>query len=78
MSNCQFVLLCQDLNLGLDGFPINVINMKTATFRNGSTIPNGSYRLLFRALRVTGNPKEDNLKDYDFAFTESFGVRVQV
>ena len=74
----NFILLCQDLNLGLDGFPINVINMKTATFRNGSTIPNGSYRLLFRALRVTGNPKEDNLKDYDFAFTESFGVRVQV
>lgn len=25
-------------------------------FNNGTTIPNGSYRVLFRALKNTGNP----------------------
>lgn len=58
----------------MNGFPVNVISMKTATFHNGSTIPNGSYRFLFRALRVTGNPKVD--ADYDFALSDSFGVEV--
>jgi hypothetical protein len=62
------------MGLDSDGFPIDFINMKTATFPNGSTIPNGSYRLLFCALRITGNPEED--KDYDFALTDSFEVQV--
>ena len=72
----MFFLAPQDLNLGVDGFPVNVINMKTPTFLNGSTIPNGSYRLLFRALKVTGNPKLDELKDFEPAFTDIFGVQV--
>lgn len=70
MSNWPFA----PQDLGPKGLPINVINMKTATFRNGSTIPNGSYRFFLRALRVTGDPKLE--EDYDFALTDSFGVEV--
>jgi hypothetical protein len=32
-------------------------------FSNGTTIPNGSYKILVRALRVTGDPKNEN--DYE-------------
>ena len=40
-------------------------------FANGTAISNGSYRLLFRALRVTGNPKEED--DYESWLSPIFG-----
>lgn len=39
---------------GSNSFPLT-----TPTFANGTTIPNGSYRLLLRALRVTGDPTKE-------------------
>lgn len=33
------------------------------TFSDGSKIPNGSYRILIRALRVSGDAERD--QDYD-------------
>ena len=44
------------------------------TFANGSTIPNGDYRVLIRALRVTGNPA--NEEDYETWLSPIFGIRV--
>jgi hypothetical protein len=40
----------------------NSLNL-TSTFTNGSQIPDGSFRVLLRALRVTGDPTQE--KDYD-------------
>ena len=76
ISNCPFSFFFapQDLNFGQYGFPISVFDMKTATFLNGSTIPNGFYRFLFRAFRVTGDRALN--QDYDYALSDSFGVQV--
>ena len=57
----------------MEGSAYSFIPIKT-TFLNGSTIPNGSYRLVFRALRVTGNPNLE--EDYDSAFSDVFGIQV--
>jgi len=32
----------------------------TTSFGNGTTIPDGEYRVLLRALRIFGNPSEQN------------------
>ncbi|KAJ7130843.1 subtilisin-like protease [Mycena crocata] len=42
------------------------------TFANGTVIPNGSYRILLRALRVTGNPT--NEADYESWLSPIIGV----
>ncbi|KAJ7817766.1 subtilisin-like protease [Mycena olivaceomarginata] len=42
------------------------------TFANGTVIPNGSYRVLLRSLRVTGDPT--NEADYDSWLSPVFGV----
>lgn len=44
------------------------------TFANGTTIANGSYRVLVRALRVTGNPTRE--EDYDSWLSPILGVQV--
>ncbi|KIO15420.1 hypothetical protein M407DRAFT_35006 [Tulasnella calospora MUT 4182] len=41
----------------------NVLSMKSRQFANGTTIPNGSYRVLLRALEITGDPSNEN--DYE-------------
>lgn len=41
----------------------NAIEINPPTFANGTAIPNGSYKLLIRALKVTGDPKSQ--ADYD-------------
>ncbi|KIO28453.1 hypothetical protein M407DRAFT_71764, partial [Tulasnella calospora MUT 4182] len=41
----------------------NVLSMKSRQFANGTTIPNGSYRVLLRALKITGDPSNEN--DYE-------------
>ncbi|KAK7473104.1 hypothetical protein VKT23_001205 [Stygiomarasmius scandens] len=43
-------------------------------FANGTTIPNGQYRVLVRALRVTGNP--ENESDYESWLSPVIGVFV--
>ncbi|KAJ7733523.1 pyrolysin [Mycena metata] len=47
------------------------LNM-TNTFANGTVIPNGSYKVFIRALRVTGDP--DNEADYDTWLSPTMGV----
>ena len=42
-------------------------------FANATVIPNGNYRVLVRALRVTGDPKRQ--EDYDSYLSEIIGVR---
>ncbi|KAJ7767725.1 subtilisin-like protease [Mycena metata] len=59
--------LVSDLNF------VSGLNM-TNTFANGTVIPNGSYKVLIRALRVTGDP--DNEADYDAWLSQTMGVFV--
>ncbi|CUA76593.1 Minor extracellular protease vpr [Rhizoctonia solani] len=37
--------------------------LQVGTFANGTAIPDGSYKVLFRALKITGNPKKQ--EDYE-------------
>lgn len=46
--------------------------MAQPVFANGTTIPEGSYRILLRALRVTGNP--DNQEDYESWLSPVVGI----
>jgi len=46
--------------------------LSTPTFANGTTIPSGSYRVLMRALRVTGDPARE--EDYDTWLSPILGV----
>ncbi|KAG7098360.1 hypothetical protein E1B28_000318 [Marasmius oreades] len=48
--------------------------VNTPTFANGTTIPNGNYRFLLRALRVTGDP--ENESDYESWLSPVLGVFV--
>ncbi|KAG9048749.1 hypothetical protein FS837_012112 [Tulasnella sp. UAMH 9824] len=41
----------------------NVVALNPATFTNGTAIPNGSYKFLLRALKITGDPKKNG--DYE-------------
>lgn len=41
----------------------NVLSMQSRKFASGTTIPNGSYRILLRALKITGDPANEN--DYE-------------
>ncbi|PPQ90634.1 hypothetical protein CVT25_006617 [Psilocybe cyanescens] len=45
---------------------------ETPTFANGTTIPNGSYRVLVRALKVTGNPTRE--EDYESWLSPIVGI----
>jgi len=38
--------------------PVNTFGLEQPVFADGSAIPNGSYRFLAKALKVTGNPKK--------------------
>jgi hypothetical protein len=49
----------------------NVIFLSN-TFANGTTIPPGSYKILLRSLRVTGDPT--NEADYDSWLSPTIGV----
>ncbi|KAF8894316.1 pyrolysin [Gymnopilus junonius] len=61
-----------DTTDGGEGF--NTLTVTTPTFANGTTIPNGSYRVLVRALKVTGNPT--NEADYESWLSPIVGVQV--
>ncbi|EDR11679.1 pyrolysin [Laccaria bicolor S238N-H82] len=52
---------------GYSSFALN-----SPTFANGTAIPSGSYRVLIRALRVTGNPARE--EDYDSWLSPVLGV----
>ncbi|KZV93701.1 subtilisin-like protease [Exidia glandulosa HHB12029] len=44
-----------------------------ATFANGTTIPNGTYKVLMRVLKITGDPS--NEADYEAFLSPAFGVQ---
>ncbi|KAL0572699.1 hypothetical protein V5O48_009273 [Marasmius crinis-equi] len=56
------------------GNPVLSLSLATPTFANGTVIPNGNYRILLRALRVTGDPEEDS--DYESWLSPVIGVAV--
>ncbi|KAF9474706.1 pyrolysin [Pholiota conissans] len=56
----------------LDNAPYSLFNLETSTFANGTTIPSGTYRVLLRALRVTGNPLLE--EDYESWLSPIVGI----
>lgn len=50
----------------------NTFSLEAPVFANGTTIPNGLYRVIVRALRVTGNPQRE--EDYDVYLSPIVGV----
>ena len=68
MSNVHNVLVTQDQQD--NGFNVNPI--ENATFANGTEIPPGSYRVLLRALRVTGDRAKE--EDFESWLSPIFGV----
>lgn len=53
------------------GPPFVAINFPTA-FANGTAVPLGEYRVLLRALRLTGNPADE--RDYDVYVSQPVGI----
>ncbi|KAJ3530209.1 hypothetical protein NMY22_g8670 [Coprinellus aureogranulatus] len=59
-----------DWDINVNG--ANILALETPTFANGSSIPNGSYRLLFRALKVTGDQTKQ--EDYETWLSPIIGI----
>ncbi|RPD78695.1 subtilisin-like protease [Lentinus tigrinus ALCF2SS1-7] len=57
-----------------DGTGFNELSIPTPQFANGTTIPNGSYRILLRALKVTGDPTKE--EDFESWLSPVIGVQV--
>lgn len=55
-----------------EGSDYNTFSLSTAQFNNGTTIPNGTYRFLMRALHITGDPTNEN--DYEAWLSMPFTV----
>lgn len=55
------------------GDAFNTLVLETPTFANGTTIPNGSYRALVRALKVTGDPTKE--EDYESWLSPVVGIQ---
>ncbi|KIM45529.1 hypothetical protein M413DRAFT_442200 [Hebeloma cylindrosporum] len=51
----------------------SLFNLEQPTFANGTAIPKGAYRFLFRALRVTGDPRRE--EDYESWLSPIVGVQ---
>ncbi|KAF6763347.1 pyrolysin [Ephemerocybe angulata] len=60
--------------LGPTGQPYRTVDFTKAIFANGTTIPNGQYRILLRALKVTGDKRKQ--KDYETWLSPIIGVQV--
>ncbi|EJF57652.1 subtilisin-like protease [Dichomitus squalens LYAD-421 SS1] len=56
-----------------DGTGFNELSFTTPTFANGTTIPDGSYRILLRALKVTGDPTKEG--DFESWLSPVIGVQ---
>lgn len=55
-----------------DGTDFNVFELDTPVFANGTTIPNGLYKILLRVLKVTGDP--NNEADFESWLSPIIGV----
>ncbi|KAI0775848.1 subtilisin-like protease [Trametes elegans] len=58
-----------------DGTGFNSLGLLAPQFANGTTIPNGSYRILVRALKVTGDPKKE--EDFESWLSPVIGIQVE-
>ncbi|KAK7035491.1 hypothetical protein VNI00_011784 [Paramarasmius palmivorus] len=56
----------------LSGNAVSIYPFNSPTFANGTRIPNGSYRLLVRALKVTGDPTK--AEDYESWLSPIVGI----
>ncbi|KAI0779500.1 subtilisin-like protease [Fomes fomentarius] len=56
-----------------DGTGFNLLTFSTPSFANGTAIPNGSYRILLRALKVTGDPTKE--EDFESWLSPIIGVQ---
>lgn len=54
--------------------PYNLLALDEPIFANGTVIPNGRYRILLRALRVTGDSNKE--EDWESWLSEIVGVDV--
>ncbi|OBZ70623.1 Minor extracellular protease vpr [Grifola frondosa] len=57
-----------------DGSSFNKLSLSSAAFANGTAIPNGYYRFLVRALKVTGDPT--NEADFESWLSPIVGIEV--
>ncbi|KAI0633256.1 subtilisin-like protease [Trametes polyzona] len=57
-----------------DGTGFNTLNIGAPQFANGTTIPNGQYRILLRALKVTGDPTKE--EDFESWLSPVIGIEV--
>lgn len=67
----EFDFIPRDSDDPTTGF--SQLPFSTAQFANGSTIPNGSYKILLRALKVSGNPANED--DYEVFLSPTIGVQ---
>ncbi|EUC27525.1 hypothetical protein COCCADRAFT_41775 [Bipolaris zeicola 26-R-13] len=82
-SNSSSKLVLGIISLGsIKGFPKRYLSRGqdswswTGQLDDGSYVPDGQYKLLIRALRIFGNP--DNEDDYDKVETVSFSLKYRV
>lgn len=54
----------------------STFDLGSATFSDGKAIPNGTYRILLRALKVTGNPEKDS--DYESWLSPIIGFDAKI
>jgi subtilisin family serine protease len=54
------------------GVGFSVLSLSDPVFANNQTIPNGRYRILMRALKVTGDPTDQN--DYESFLSPVIGI----
>ncbi|KAI0645827.1 subtilisin-like protease [Trametes meyenii] len=57
-----------------DGTGFNTLTLASPQFANGTAIPNGSYRILLRALKVTGDPTRE--EDFESWLSPLIGIDV--
>lgn len=58
----------------IDGNPYNLLAVDEPIFANGTVIPNGRYRILLSALKVTGDPSKE--EEYESWLSEIVGIDV--
>ncbi|EJD54606.1 hypothetical protein AURDEDRAFT_179722 [Auricularia subglabra TFB-10046 SS5] len=66
----EFDFLPRNNDDPVDGF--DELTLDGAQFANGTSVPNGTYKLLMRVLKITGNPANEN--DYEVFLSPPIGV----
>lgn len=69
-TSCSSLMLTYHQTADDNGYSTLTID---GTFADGTTIKDGSYKVLLSALRVSGNP--NLITDYEMALTPAFIVK---